>query len=309
MKYFFTLLILVICTSGFASAEDELNNWLDSTFITHEIDWEKAVEEFKVYTEDHYKKAANLPSFLSQFKIKKRTEAPEKFELNNREDYPHFNHLAIQAAPILKELEAFTIRLILKYKLENDRNEYTRFLIRINHLNHVPLNHLNTVEMKSKSLVLRDYFDLNPEISEKINLMLFAKKIFLENDYISMDALIASISVSQNEDSLQIDSTHNLQDREPAFIGGTAMMNDFVQFNIHYPELAREMGERGIVYVKFVINSKGQIRSVGIRKGISDSIDREAMRIIKMMPLWIPGIHEGKLVSTHFTLPFTFSLR
>ncbi len=95
---------------------------------------------------------------------------------------------------------------------------------------------------------------------------------------------------------------------DPSFPGGPAAMNQWIVDNVEYPELAREMGEQGIVYVKFVVNSKGSIEKVSIRKGISDALDAEAKRVVKKMPKWVPGEQAGKPVSVNFTLPIHFRL-
>lgn len=95
---------------------------------------------------------------------------------------------------------------------------------------------------------------------------------------------------------------------DPSFPGGTAAMKQWIVDNVDYPELAREMGEQGKVYVKFVVNSKGKIEKVGIRKGVSDALDAEAKRVVKKMPNWIPGEKDGKPVSVNFTLPIHFRL-
>ncbi len=95
---------------------------------------------------------------------------------------------------------------------------------------------------------------------------------------------------------------------DPSFPGGQAAMNQWIVDEVDYPELSREMGEQGIVYVKFVVNSKGNIEKVSIRKGISDALDAEAKRVVKKMPRWIPGEQAGKPVSVNFTLPIHFRL-
>ena len=95
---------------------------------------------------------------------------------------------------------------------------------------------------------------------------------------------------------------------DPTFPGGAGAMGQWIKDNVEYPELAREMGEQGIVYVKFVVNSKGNIEKVGIRKGVSDALDAEAKRVVRKMPKWIPGEQAGKPVSVNFTLPIHFRL-
>ncbi len=69
-----------------------------------------------------------------------------------------------------------------------------------------------------------------------------------------------------------------------------------------------EMGEQGIVYVKFVIDKDGSVVNEEVRKGVSESLDNEALRVVKMMPKWIPGEQDGKKVRVSFTLPISFKL-
>lgn len=95
---------------------------------------------------------------------------------------------------------------------------------------------------------------------------------------------------------------------EPSFPGGPAAMTEWIMNEVQYPELAREMGEQGIVYVKFVVNKNGSIEQVSIRKGVSDALDAEAKRVVKKMPKWIPGEQAGKPVRVNFTLPIHFRL-
>lgn len=95
---------------------------------------------------------------------------------------------------------------------------------------------------------------------------------------------------------------------EPSFPGGAAAMQEWIKSKVEYPELAREMGEQGIVYVKFVVGSDGSIQNVKIAKGVSDALDTEAKRVVKAMPKWTPGEQAGKAVPVNFTLPINFRL-
>ena len=95
---------------------------------------------------------------------------------------------------------------------------------------------------------------------------------------------------------------------EPSFPGGAAAMAAWIQKEVKYPELASEMGEQGLVYVKFVVNKDGSIEQVSVRKGVSDALDKEAIRVVKSMPKWTPGEQAGKPVRVSFTLPISFKL-
>lgn len=95
---------------------------------------------------------------------------------------------------------------------------------------------------------------------------------------------------------------------DPAFPGGEAAMGEWIQKNIVYPEMAKEMGEQGTVYVQFVVNRDGSIVDVVIVRGVSESLDNEAKRVVKKMPKWSPGEQAGKPVRVRFTLPINFRL-
>lgn len=95
---------------------------------------------------------------------------------------------------------------------------------------------------------------------------------------------------------------------EPSFPGGESAMAEWINEHIEYPQLAIEMGEQGIVYVQFVVNTNGSIEQVKIRRGVSDALDAEAKRVVKKMPRWVPGEQAGKPVRVRFTLPVHFRL-
>lgn len=97
-------------------------------------------------------------------------------------------------------------------------------------------------------------------------------------------------------------------DVDPTFPGGEAEMARFIQRNIVYPELSREMGEQGTVYVRFVVNSDGTIQDVEVVKGVSEALDKEAMRVVKKMPSWTPGEQAGKAVRVRFMVPIKFTI-
>ncbi len=96
----------------------------------------------------------------------------------------------------------------------------------------------------------------------------------------------------------------------PEFVGGQQALFNFIGKNIRYPAMARENGISGTVYVGFDINEDGTITNIHIKRGIPDGADleAEAMRIIKLMPKWKPGMQRGKAVKVAFTLPIQFKL-
>jgi TonB family protein len=97
---------------------------------------------------------------------------------------------------------------------------------------------------------------------------------------------------------------------QPEFPGGTEALMKFIQANIKYPEMEKELGLEGKVYVGFVVMKTGEITNIKIMRGIKDApnFDKEAIRIVKLMPLWIPGMNNGQKVNVRTIVPIRFSL-
>jgi len=95
---------------------------------------------------------------------------------------------------------------------------------------------------------------------------------------------------------------------EAEYPGGLEAMMKFLRKNMKYPAVARRMGVEGAVYVSFVIDREGNISDIQIVKGISAECDKEALRVVKLMPLWKPGKQNGKAVRSRFVLPIKFRL-
>jgi hypothetical protein len=88
----------------------------------------------------------------------------------------------------------------------------------------------------------------------------------------------------------------------PEFVGGKDALFEYINSNIKYPEDV----ERGNVYIAFVVTKDGAIRDTRVVKGINENCDKEALRLIKNMPSWDPGMQQGKIVSSVYGLPIIF---
>lgn len=97
-------------------------------------------------------------------------------------------------------------------------------------------------------------------------------------------------------------------EQQAEYPGGLEAMAKFLQKNMKYPAIARRMGTEGSVFVSFVIDREGVISDIQVIKGISTECDKEAMRVIKLMPPWKPGKQNGKAVRCRFVLPVKFKL-
>ena len=95
----------------------------------------------------------------------------------------------------------------------------------------------------------------------------------------------------------------------PAFPGGEAKLMEYVAKNVKYPQIARETGVQGRVYVNFVVEPDGSVSNVSVLRGIGGGCDEEAMRVVKSMPKWKPGKQRGKAVRVSYMLPVNFKLQ
>ena len=77
---------------------------------------------------------------------------------------------------------------------------------------------------------------------------------------------------------------------------------------IKYPIPAQEAGIQGRVVVRFVVSKTGEIKDVTVLRSVESSLDKEAVRVIQMMPKWIPGKQNGNNVAVYFTVPVVFKL-
>ncbi|HLO91226.1 MAG: TonB family protein [Chloroflexota bacterium] len=95
----------------------------------------------------------------------------------------------------------------------------------------------------------------------------------------------------------------------PEFPGGDEARVKFLRNNINYPQIAKESSITGTVYVTFVVGRDGRLANFKILRGIGGGCDEEAIRVLKMMPPWIPGKQGGKNVPVQFNLPIRFTLQ
>ncbi|MFN0276037.1 MAG: energy transducer TonB [Chitinophagales bacterium] len=102
-------------------------------------------------------------------------------------------------------------------------------------------------------------------------------------------------------DELANDSIHIVVDQMPEFVGGENALREFIEKNFLIPADKDEY--TGKVYVKFVIGETGEVTNAEVIKGLENEIDKEAVRVVSIMPDWIPGKLNGKNVKVSYTLP------
>lgn len=95
----------------------------------------------------------------------------------------------------------------------------------------------------------------------------------------------------------------------PQFPGGEAELMKYISNNIKYPTMAMENNIQGRVVVQFVVTSTGKIGEVKVVRSKDPDLDKEAVRVVKSLPNFIPGKMNGQAVNVWYTLPITFKLQ
>ncbi len=112
-----------------------------------------------------------------------------------------------------------------------------------------------------------------------------------------------------NEDGSTVTDTNQVVNQEPTFPGGEREMYVFLSKNVKYPKKAINNNIQGRVYVSFVVEKNGEITDVKLARGQHPLIDQEAMRVVREMPIWSPGISHNRIRRIRYNLPVVFQLR
>ncbi len=114
--------------------------------------------------------------------------------------------------------------------------------------------------------------------------------------------------VIEEEEAVDEDVIFTVVEDQPEFPGGEAARQRFLEENLRYPQMAREAGIQGTVFVTFVVETDGSVTDVRILRGIGGGCDEEAVRVVRMMPRWEPGRQRGQPVRVQFNMPIRFRL-
>ena len=101
----------------------------------------------------------------------------------------------------------------------------------------------------------------------------------------------------------------DMVDVMPSFPGGNSALMEYLNGTIRYPAVAQENGVQGRVIVSFVVERDGSITNVQIARSVDPSLDKEAMRVVRMMPKWNPGKKNGTVVRVRYNFPVAFRLQ
>ena len=171
----------------------------------------------------------------------------------------------------------------------------------------LPEEVLNTVKVTELAIVDDDQVKAEDEIKTQEELQQ-TETAFGQTDF---DKGTDDLNVVREyKDELVVeDKVFTAGEQMPQFPGGEAELMKYISNNIKYPTMAMENNIQGRVVVQFVVTKSGKIGEVKVVRSKDPDLDKEAVRVVKSLPNFIPGKMNGQAVNVWYTLPITFKLQ
>ncbi|MBQ5981396.1 MAG: energy transducer TonB [Prevotella sp.] len=119
-----------------------------------------------------------------------------------------------------------------------------------------------------------------------------------------------AVNTNESEEKKEVaNKVFDVVEQMPSFPGGNEALMKFLSENVKYPVVAQENGVQGRVVVSFVVERDGSITDVKVVRSVDPSLDKEATRVVKSMPNWIPGKQNGAAVRVKYNVPVSFRLQ
>ncbi|MFK7924295.1 MAG: energy transducer TonB [Bacteroidia bacterium] len=119
---------------------------------------------------------------------------------------------------------------------------------------------------------------------------------------------VSGNSSNNNVQTVDFDKPMFVVDQMPSYPGGIKAMSRYFRKNFRYPGQAREAGVDGQVFVRFVVRADGSLTDITVFRGLGHGCDEEAIRLVRNMPSWEPGLYQGREVAVYKEIPITFHL-
>lgn len=130
------------------------------------------------------------------------------------------------------------------------------------------------------------------------------------NDDKGGEVLKLKEAVAQPEPKPEVESkVFDVVEQMPSFPGGPSALMKYLSEEVKYPVIAQENNVQGRVVVSFVVERDGSITDVRVVRSVDPLLDKEASRVVKKMPRWIPGKQNGSAVRVKYNVPVSFRLQ
>ena len=173
---------------------------------------------------------------------------------------------------------------------------------------------LNTVKLTEIAIV--DDNEVKEEIKSQDELRETETAVGKQNEDRGVDDIINAqehkdVVVVEEKKPEPVDDNKVFEsvEQNPQFPGGDAALLKYVSAHIRYPSVAQENNIQGRVVVQFVVTKTGSIGQVKVVRSKDPDLDKEAVRVVKTLPKFVPGKMNGHAVNVWYTLPITFRLQ
>jgi TonB family protein len=104
------------------------------------------------------------------------------------------------------------------------------------------------------------------------------------------------------------EKVYDYVEQQPQFPGGDSKVLELISQNLRYPSIDLKQGVQGKVIVQFIIDKSGKVRDPKIMRSVSPTLDAEAIRVVNLLPDFIPGRQKGEAVSVKYIIPIAFKI-
>lgn len=158
------------------------------------------------------------------------------------------------------------------------------------------MNHFKNIEILISAILIV----LNLNVYSQTDTVLTETDLQFEED--------ETIDFIEYTEKYDKDSIYMFADHMPEFPGGKEEFKAWLQRNTNYPDIPREGAIEGTVYIKFEVTKTGHIGQVKILKGLDPFLDKEAVKIVKSLPAYKPGMLNKKPINCWMHIPIKFKL-
>ena len=153
-----------------------------------------------------------------------------------------------------------------------------------------------------------------PQVTEQLNIVdddvEIEDELVIEDSDVDQNTEFEIVEFEPVEEEVEEEPVFFIVEDMPRFKGKDSnAFREWIAKNLKYPEVARENGIEGRVFVQFAVNAKGEIVDAKVVRGVDPAIDKEALRVVQSSPKWQPGKQRGKPVKVQFTFPINFVLQ
>ncbi len=152
-----------------------------------------------------------------------------------------------------------------------------------------------------------------PKVVDVINIVddetEIEEELEIEDTEADDETVIDVSPILEEEEEVEEDKIFFFVEEQPEFPGGERALVKFLSSSVKYPVIAQENGIQGKVYVTFVVEKDGSVTDATILRGADPSLNKEALRVVSLLPKWKPGKQGGRAVRVSYRVPIDFQLQ